>query len=62
MDITDVLQGFELPADHPNWERALLLELTGQPSGAKQGAARTHSPDRTETFGVVLPFRSIGTG
>jgi hypothetical protein len=60
MDITNVLQGFELPIDHPPWERALLLKLADQPSEPKPEAAVTSPDDRSETFGMVLPFRRSG--
>lgn len=56
MDITYVLHGLNVPADHPDWERALLGELAQLEIDTVPNARPVRFVEQLERRGVVIPF------
>jgi hypothetical protein len=56
MDIDLVLGSFEIPADRPGWETALLARLSEAPAvGTPQRQVRFRDPEPLRSA-VILPF------
>jgi len=57
MDIAVVLGSFEIPADRPHWEAALLAKLSEAPPAGRdlQEQARFREPEPVRSA-LILPF------